>query len=207
MYTFTSIQLLVPIMQNMIHINKIQLFTFLISSICFSQTNTDYELSISKIDSLSKIESCISIRDFGGSIEAKKNIQNGLLNTETKGTGWGGWKVHSFIIDSIEYKKLSKVEKRKLDLRNYCKLLRADYKKYINYYDNSSEEESLMLYLNNDSIFYVKYERKLVFKDGTKSFKQFSFHKEDMETELKNEEYLANWISKKSKEIIKYWYE
>ncbi len=193
-------------MQNMTLMNKTYLLAFLIGLLCFSQTNTNHELSISKIDSLSKMQSCIRIQDFDGSIKAKKT-QNDSFSTKTKGTGWGGWKVHSFIIDSSAYKNLSKEEKRKLDLRDYCKLLRADYRKHINYNDNSSEEESLKLYLNNDSIFYVKYKRKLVLKNGTKSFKQFSFYKKNMEIELKNEVHLANWISEKSKEIIKKWYD
>ncbi len=187
--------------------NKILLLTFLIGPFCFSQMTTDYELSISQIDSLSKMESYIEIHDFGGSIKAEKNTKNGLINTKTNGTGWGGWKVHSFIIDSIEYKNLSNAEKRKRDLFEYCKLLRADYRKYINYDDKSSEEESLKLYLNNDSIFYVKYERKLIFKDGEKSSKQFGFYKKNMGTKLKNEKNIAKWISEKSKEIIKHWYE
>ncbi len=57
--------------------NKIHLLTFLIAPFCFSQMTIDNELSISKIDSLSNLESCIKIFDFGGNIKAEKHKKIG----------------------------------------------------------------------------------------------------------------------------------
>lgn len=195
---------------SIIRINKLKpnqlvnIFFFLSGLFIFSQSIKNHEFSVSEIDSLSKIESCRSLYDFGGTIEVTETL-NAWTQPKIIGNGREGWKVHTFLIDSIYY-KLPEQEAKKYNIDNDCKLIRADYKMTIDYIDESSEIENIKLYFRNDSIYYIKYNYHTTNDKSNKRPKAFETEYINIKKELKNEPNLYNRIIDEIKVFIKYWF-
>ena len=100
------------------------------------------------------------------------------------------------------YKKLSLNEKKKYDERKYCKFLRADYQRIINYEDGTYEKVNAEFYYNQNELFYIKY-KVLNFENNVENVKYHNLFVSELEKELIENQDLRKWIIDKNEEIIK----
>ena len=169
---------------------------YLISAVCFSQEMEKPKFSIAQIDSLSQKESCFKIFDYGNKIQVEKVVAES--KSKIIGKGYGSWKINAYFNDSINYKKLSREEKKKYDDKNTCLIIRADYISYVNYDNATSEKEEIYFYFNRDKIFYLKYKTTSLYLD---------FPIADIENILRENKSLKEHLTEKAKEIQKVWNE
>jgi hypothetical protein len=182
---------------------KLFFLFFLISFNCFSQKIEKLDFSISEIDSLCKKESCLIIHDLGGGIKAEKTIKkNAEKEIKVIGNGYGGIKTHSYFTDSLNYKKLSLKEKRKYDESKYCKFIRADYHRIINYEDGTYEKVEAEFYYNRNELFYIKY-KVINYENNINNVKYYNLFIFNIEKELNENQDLKKWIIDENEEIIK----
>lgn len=168
----------------------------LTSAVCFCQETEKPKFSIIQIDSLSKNESCFKIFDYGNKIHVEKVFSES--KSKIIGEGYGGWEINAHFNDSINYKKMSREEKKKYDDKNTCLIIRADYVSNVNYDDGTTEKEEIYFYFNQDKIFHLKYKMNSLYLD---------FPIADIENQLQENKPLKEHIINKSKEIQKVWNE
>jgi hypothetical protein len=182
--------------------NKILLLLFLETVNSFSQKIGKLEFSITEIDSLSKLESCLVYSDLGSGINAEINDKSGKLITT--GSGYEGIDPHFYFTDSLHYKTLNLKGKRFYDNRKTCKLIRADCKSKVVFDNGTFDEVNAKFYYNKNELFFVKYQsQQIVGKKDENVFVENFFYV-DVEKKLLKNDNLKKWIISKNEEIIKH---
>jgi hypothetical protein len=174
--------------------SKLLFSCFLIPLFCLCQKTERLEFSISDIDSLSNKETCFKISDYASQIHVEKTFSDS--DTKVVGNGYDNWNINAYFIDSLNYKGLSREDKKKYNDKNTCLIIRADYVRNITYDDQTVEKESIFFYFNHNTIFYIKYK-----KDNY----NINFYFSDINKMLLDNRDLKEYLMDKSNEIQKIW--